>query len=187
MKSLLVIWAMALLVAAPGCGGGSTTTNSDESKTESKQSETESTFGSDQDQASPPIFLDRDDPRFATITGSTRPTPIIHPDDGPAPKKFVARDIEVGSGSVARPGDRVAVQYIGVSTRTGRVQYETWPPNEGPLIVELGLNGNSEDWEEGVVGMRVGGRREMIVPGDPYFEKDPLDYIFELARIESGR
>jgi peptidylprolyl isomerase len=187
MRTFFVIWGMAFAVAVLGCGGGDATTSSAGSKAGSEEAETESTFDSDQDQASPPVFLDPDNPHFATITGSTRPTPVIHPNDGPAPERFVARDIEIGSGPVARPGDRVAVLYIGVSTLTGKVQYETWPPREGPLIVELGLNGNSEDWEEGVVGMRVGGRREMIVPGDPYFEKDPLDYIFELARVESGR
>jgi hypothetical protein len=132
----------------------------------------------------PPIVLDRGDPRFAVITDKGRRSmPVIHPKDRPPPKRFVVRDITEGSGPIARPGDRLAVNYVGVDYTTGKVQFETWPPLDTPLAVELGLRGNAWDWEEGLVGMRVGGRREMLIPPTPS-GSNALDYIFDLVRLE---
>lgn len=192
MRVVFAILGIALALAAPGCGGDDAATGSGETNADSTRAEAEPTTGSGLDPAlndhkyfGPPIVLDRDDPRFATVTGKGRhPKPVIHPEDRPPPKRFVVRDIEVGSGPLAQPGDKVAVSYIGVAYETGKVQFETWAPLEPPLVIRLGLNGNSWDWEEGIVGMRVGGRREMIIPATPSPNSDPLDYIFDLVRVE---
>ena len=186
IRNILGILGIALAMADPGCGGSEGATGSDEPEAGSKQGGAESAPASDEDRARPPIVLNRNDPRFATVTGEGRhPKPVVHPSGGPPPKRFVVRDIKVGSGLLARPGDRVAVLYIGVDQQTGKVRFETWPPLETPLVVELGRNGNAEDWEEGVVGMQVGGRREMLIPSDPSLGSDALDYVFDLVRVES--
>lgn len=188
MKVFLAILLIALAVVASGCGGDDAATGSGEggtgSTTASSEREADPAAVPDQKHFGAPTVLGRDDPRFATITGDGRlPKPEIDPADRPPPKRFLVRDIKVGSGPRAKPGDRVAVWYIGVDYLTGNTLFETWAPLK-PLVAELGLNGNAWDWEEGIVGMRVGGRREMLVPSSLALGREGLDYIFDLVRVE---
>lgn len=180
MKAPLVMAGVTLAIAAFGCGGNEAATGSGETTAGSGETTVEA--------AAKPTVLDRDDPRFAVITESgPRAQPVIHPQDGPPPKRFVARDVEVGSGPAAEPGDRVAVTYVGVDHETGKVRFKTWPPAEPPFVVELGLDGNDSAWEEGLVGMRAGGRREMLIPSSLSLDRGALDYVFDLIRIEPPR
>ncbi len=132
----------------------------------------------------PPVS-DRNDPRFATVSSAGRAELEIEPSDRPPPKRLLLRDIEVGSGPAARPGDRVAVFYIGVDYDTGKKEIETWPSEAEALKKEIRRD-NPVAWEEGVVGMRVGGRREMIIPAGRALGTGALDYVFDLVGLEPG-
>lgn len=72
------------------------------------------------------------------------------------------RDLTVGSGTVAAPGMSVTAHYSGALT-SGTVFDDNAPP-DAPLSFVLGVGRVIPGWDEGVVGMRVGGRRQLIVP-----------------------
>lgn len=174
MKICVANLVIALAFLCSGCGGGDAATGSSDG-------EPVSASGPDR---SDPYFPRRDDARFATFTeGEGRRAELeLDPADRPPPKQFIARDLEVGSGPRARFGDRVAVWYMGINYRTGFGQFAIWPPRPKPLIVQLGLYAAA--WEKGVVGMRVGGRREVIVPSSLTVNTGALDYVFDLVRVE---
>ena len=72
-------------------------------------------------------------------------------------------DIWEGDGAEAKPGDVVNVHYVGVAYSTGEEFDASW--NRGdPLQFELGAGRVIAGWDQGVQGMKVGGRRQLIIP-----------------------
>ena len=85
---------------------------------------------------------------------------------------------------MAHIGDRVEIHYVGINYKTGRTQYPgRWPPSE-PLTLTLGSGAVAVAYEEALVGMRVGGRREVIVPSRLLFRTGTIDYIVDLVHID---
>jgi peptidylprolyl isomerase len=82
--------------------------------------------------------------------------------EGPPPKGLVIKDLEKGSGPAAKPGDEVEFEYVDALYSTGEVLSVAVPG--APFHLELGSHGSIPGWEKGIVGMRVGGRREVIIP-----------------------
>lgn len=102
----------------------------------------------------------------------------------PPPKKPFVRDLEVGSGPVARRGDEVDLYYVAVNYRTGKEEYANWPPEStAPFTLRIGSRVVSPAWEKGIEGMRPGGRRELLIPARPRFKEAPLDYVVELVDV----
>ena len=81
--------------------------------------------------------------------------------EGPPPTELVITDLEVGSGDEATPGARVRVHYVGVDFESGDEFDASW--NRGESI-EFPLNGLVRGWQEGIPGMKVGGRRQLVCP-----------------------
>jgi peptidylprolyl isomerase len=82
---------------------------------------------------------------------------------GEAPATLQIRDIWEGDGAVAKAGDMVKVHYVGVAFSTGEEFDASW--NRGtPLQFKLGVGQVIAGWDQGVQGMKVGGRRELIIP-----------------------
>ncbi|MGW2279982.1 FKBP-type peptidyl-prolyl cis-trans isomerase [Streptomyces sp. NPDC001770] len=82
---------------------------------------------------------------------------------GEAPKDLEIKEIWEGDGAVAEDGDNVSVHYVGVSFSTGEEFDSSW--NRGtPLQFELGSGMVIKGWDQGVKGMKVGGRRQLIIP-----------------------
>ncbi|MGW0546817.1 FKBP-type peptidyl-prolyl cis-trans isomerase [Streptomyces sp. Wb2n-11] len=82
---------------------------------------------------------------------------------GEPPKDLQIRDIWEGDGAVAQAGQNVKVHYVGVSFSTGEEFDSSW--NRGtPLQFPLGAGRVIAGWDQGVQGMKVGGRRELIIP-----------------------
>jgi peptidylprolyl isomerase len=97
----------------------------------------------------------------AAGTFGTRPPAVTVP-TGPPPTVLESSDLITGTGPAAKAGDTVTVQYVLVSYATGSVIQSSWdsqsfsfPLGEGQVI---------PGWDKGVVGMKVGGRRELIIP-----------------------
>ena len=78
-------------------------------------------------------------------------------------KKLVIKDLEEGTGAEAKAGDRVTVQYVGVNYKNGKEFDSSWSRNE-PFPLTLGAGEVIPGWEQGIEGMKVGGRRELIIP-----------------------
>lgn len=87
--------------------------------------------------------------------------PELGAKSGPAPTDLVINDITVGDGAEATPGARVEVHYVGVEFETGDEFDSSW--NRGQSI-EFPLNGLIAGWQEGIPGMKVGGRRQLTIP-----------------------
>lgn len=82
---------------------------------------------------------------------------------GPPPKQLVSKEIIPGVGVVAKDGDEVTVQYVGVDYKTGKKFDASWDRNE-PFSFRLGAGEVIPGWDQGVVGMKVNGRRELTIP-----------------------
>jgi peptidylprolyl isomerase len=95
--------------------------------------------------------------------GASKPEVVVP--DGPAGDELEIEDIEVGDGAEAEEGDLVEVQYVGVDYETGEEFDSSWERPE-PFQFELGGGQVIPGWDEGVVGMREGGRRQLVIPPD---------------------
>ncbi|GAB2484110.1 FKBP-type peptidyl-prolyl cis-trans isomerase [Jatrophihabitans fulvus] len=87
--------------------------------------------------------------------------PLVEFPGGDEPSELVINDLTVGDGAEAKPGDRVEVHYVGVEFDTGEEFDASW--NRGQSI-EFPLQGLIQGWQEGIPGMKVGGRRQLIIP-----------------------
>jgi peptidylprolyl isomerase len=102
-------------------------------------------------------------PASAATPPATKPEVTVP--KGKLPKTLVKKDIKVGDGPVAEPGKNVQVQYVGVSAANGRQFDASWDRGE-PFSFQLGAQQVIPGWDQGVAGMKVGGRRELIIPPD---------------------
>ena len=100
-------------------------------------------------------------PTPSTMTATTKPTVVVP--KGPAPKELVRTDLVPGTGDYAVPGKTVTVQYVGVHFTTGKQFDASWDSGH-PFTFQLGAEQVIAGWDEGVVGMRVGGRRQLVIP-----------------------
>ncbi|MEZ0383829.1 MULTISPECIES: FKBP-type peptidyl-prolyl cis-trans isomerase [Mycobacteriaceae] len=80
---------------------------------------------------------------------------------GPPPTELVISDIVVGNGAEAAPGALVNVHYLGVDYDSGAEFDSSWNRGE-PL--EFPLDGLIAGWQDGIPGMKVGGRRQLVIP-----------------------
>jgi peptidylprolyl isomerase len=89
--------------------------------------------------------------------------PEIDFPEGNPPADLEITDITVGDGAEARPGSTVTVHYVGVSHSTGEEFDASW--NRGaPFDFPLGAGRVIQGWDQGVAGMKVGGRRKLVIP-----------------------
>ncbi|MFD3444824.1 FKBP-type peptidyl-prolyl cis-trans isomerase [Microbacteriaceae bacterium 4G12] len=95
------------------------------------------------------------------MTDNAQTKPEIEFIDGPAPEELVITDIRVGDGAEAQAGSTVNVHYLGVDFETGEEFDSSW--NRGQSI-NFPLASLVKGWQEGIPGMRVGGRRQLVVP-----------------------
>lgn len=106
----------------------------------------------------------------SSTTSNTTPLPAalktkpkVVPPSGPPPTKLVVKDLIKGSGPAATAGSTVNVQYVGVLEKGGKQFDASWNDGSGQPV-SLPLSGVIHGWQQGIPGMRVGGRRELIIP-----------------------
>jgi peptidylprolyl isomerase len=175
MKISIATSVVVLALLSLGCGDGGAGTATDGAATAAAKTASRL-----------PTLSDGDDPRFATVSGGggKPPGPDIDPPPGrPSPKAVLIRDLEVGSGPAADRGDQVAVRYLGVNYETGVYQLLGWLPS--PSTFQLGFSQFAANvWQEGLIGMQEGGRRELILPARFATGYDAIDYVVEMVRVE---
>lgn len=98
-------------------------------------------------------------------TGPLSKEPKVTVPSGAAPSKLVTKDLIVGSGVEAKAGETVTVNYVGVLYKGGKEFDASWKRKE-PFSFTLGKGQVIAGWDQGVVGMKVGGRRELIIPSE---------------------
>lgn len=114
-------------------------------------------------------------PIIEKVTGDPTPMPEVTPSgksepdiakrQGQPPAKLVVRDLEAGDGAEAERGKLLAVEYKGARWDDNHVFDSTWDGGK-PFQFIFGANQVIQGWEQGLEGMRVGGRRELIIPPD---------------------
>ena len=118
-------------------------------------------------------------------TGSSTPGPVLATakpkvtvPQGPAPKDLVTTDLVVGTGQVAVPGQVLTVHYVGVDFADGKQFDASWDRGNG-FPFRLGNEDVIQGWDKGMIGMRVGGRRMLVIPPEMAYGNDPT--VHELA------
>ena len=91
--------------------------------------------------------------------------PVIETTGDESPGALVVEDIVEGEGPEAKSGDRVSMQYVGVLYSDGTEFDASWERGE-PFEFTLGAGEVIPGWDQGIVGMKVGGRRELVIPPD---------------------
>ena len=100
-----------------------------------------------------------------SISKDLKSKPAIPKPTGKAPKTLVVKDIVKGKGATAKAGDAITVQYVGVDFKTGEQFDASWDRGQ-PFQFQLGAQMVIPGWDQGVAGMKVGGRRELVIPPD---------------------
>ena len=91
--------------------------------------------------------------------------PEIDFPDGPPPGDLEVTDLTEGSGPEATAGSTVSVHYVGVAHSTGE-EFDASYNRGAPLDFRLGVGQVISGWDQGVQGMKVGGRRKLVIPPD---------------------
>jgi FKBP-type peptidyl-prolyl cis-trans isomerase len=131
-----------------------------------------------------------DGPR-TTLAPSAKTEPKVPLPKGDPPKKLVIKDLRKGYGKEARKGDLLVTKLVAKFV-DGRDLESSWAKGGSAFAFHLGKEEANPGWEKGVPGMRVGGRRELIIPPDEGSRfgtvgegkpKDTLAYVVELVAI----
>jgi peptidylprolyl isomerase len=165
LPALILALCLALAVAVGGCGGGSDSSSGSTGSSESSEP--------------------------ANTDLSKKPVVVVP--KGVSPKKFAYRELVEGTGPAAKAGDKVSVQYVGVGFDTEKEFDSSWSRNE-PFSFTLGAGEVIKGWDKGVEGMKVGGRRELLLPGDLAYgaagsppkigPNETLIFIVDLLEVE---
>jgi peptidylprolyl isomerase len=112
---------------------------------------------------------------------------------GAAPKDLQASDVVVGTGPEAKAGDKVSVQYAGTLFDTGKQFDSSWDRGKKPFEFTIGQGQVISGWDQGVPGMKVGGRRVLVIPPDLAYgaagspptipANAPLVFVVDLKKI----
>ena len=125
------------------------------------------------------------------ISTDLKTKPTIAKPAGDPPTKLYSRDIVKGKGKKAASGDSVSVQYVGVSYSNGEQFDASWDRGD-PFQFQLGAQMVIAGWDQGVAGMRVGGRRMLVIPPDLGYgatgqgsiaPNETLIFVIDLERI----
>lgn len=89
--------------------------------------------------------------------------PEVDPHMGEPPADLEITDLTVGDGTEATAGSSVSVHYVGVAHSTGE-EFDASYNRGAPLQFRLGVGQVISGWDDGVQGMKVGGRRRLVIP-----------------------
>jgi peptidylprolyl isomerase len=131
----------------------------------------------------------------AGVSKDTEAKPEVPAPAGDPPAELVTEDIVKGKGRAAKAGDQVTMQYVGVSWSNGQQFDASWDRQE-PFPFQLGAGMVIAGWDEGIVGMKKGGRRVLVIPPEmgygpqgsgPIGPNETLVFVVDLVDIARGR
>jgi peptidylprolyl isomerase len=102
----------------------------------------------------------------ASISKDLSEKPEVAKPEGAPPAELQKTDIVKGKGRAAQPGDTVSVQYVGNAWSTGQQFDASWDRGSEPFEFPLGAGQVIQGWDQGVAGMKRGGRRLLVIPPD---------------------
>jgi peptidylprolyl isomerase len=113
------------------------------------------------------------------VSTDTKVKPEITVPDCEKPTALQTREIVEGTGEPAKAGDAVEVHYTGVTWSTKKQFDSSWAPGRKPYVVQpLGQAGVIDGWNQGLVGVKQGGRRLLVIPAAlGYGQQSKGEYI----------
>jgi len=187
LGSMLATFGLLALIA--GCGSSSSSTIG---------------VGNESDVSSVPHVAGETTPTSTTPTtpptasaqtptsGPLATKPAVTPPSGGAPTTLVTKELVKGAGPEAKAGEPVTVNYVGVLYHGGKEFDSSWKRSE-PFAFTLGKGQVIKGWDQGVAGMKVGGRRELIIPSELAYGKTgspptipanaPLVFVVDLLAV----
>jgi peptidylprolyl isomerase len=127
----------------------------------------------------------------ASPAGTFGTAPTVNVPAGAPPTTPERADLITGTGAAAKAGDKLTVQYVLATYSSGKVIQSSW--TSSPFSFTLGVGQVIKGWDVGVVGMKVGGRRELVLPpsigygnvaqGAGIAANDTLVFVVDLLKI----
>ncbi len=157
---LLALTATALTLAA--CGGSTQESDADKfASTAEQQAKTQATVAETTAAA----------PTATKVTPSSgerdiATKPKIPKATGAAPTSLKVEDLIEGKGAAAKAGDKLSVRYVGTLYDNGKEFDSSWKRGKAPFQFTLGQQQVISGWDQGLLGMKVGGRRRLTIPPD---------------------
>jgi peptidylprolyl isomerase len=118
--------------------------------------------------------------------------PVVNVPKGPAPKGLVTKDLITGTGPAATPSSTVTVNYVGVLYKNGTEFDSSWKRSQ-TFTTPLTPGSVIAGWVKGIPGMKVGGRRELIIPASQAYgaagsgstipPNSPLVFVVDLLGV----
>jgi peptidylprolyl isomerase len=157
LRLLAPLAALALLVAGCGddkkSGSGSTGTNSATTPTLTQSTTTE------------PVATTGQAPAVANAK-DLKSKPQVAKPGGDPPTSLIKKDLVVGKGPALKKGQTATVQYLGLNWSDGSEFDSSWSRGAQPISFPIGVGQVIPGWDTGVPGMKVGGRRMLVIPPD---------------------
>ncbi|MGA9859911.1 MAG: FKBP-type peptidyl-prolyl cis-trans isomerase [Solirubrobacteraceae bacterium] len=150
---------LALAAAVAGCGSSSTAPGVQLAPSAGATADTSTAVASASTTSTTSTTSTSSTPLPAAL--KTKPKVVVP--SGPAPKKLVVKDLIKGTGPAATAGSTVTVQYVGVLYKGGKQFDASWNDGSGQPV-SFPLSGVIPGWQQGIPGMKVGGRRMLIIP-----------------------
>ena len=165
MRHLRTITVIALAVGTLGLAGCSSSSSSPATTATTATTAAPSAPNAASSVAITPV---QDPSPAGTLT--TKPTVTVPP--GTPPTGLESTDLIVGTGPAVTTSDTVSVQYVGVAWSTGKQFDASWNDGSGQPVT-FALSGVIPGWTAGMVGMKPGGRRELIIPPNLAYGANP--------------
>jgi peptidylprolyl isomerase len=182
-------FATAALIAGCGSSGGSSTITVGNENTADNALIHESSSSSSSTTSTPSSTT----ASVKTPTSGPLSTePKVTVPTGPAPAKLETKELIKGTGAEAKAGQKITVNYVGVLYKGGKEFNASWETKE-PFSFTLGEGQVIKGWDQGIPGMKVGGRRELIIPAELAYGKAgsppkipanaPLVFVVDLLAV----
>jgi FKBP-type peptidyl-prolyl cis-trans isomerase len=182
--SRLRTWSLVVLTASvlglAGCSSSSANSSASSTTTAHSTATT----------SAPTAAVAVQDPSPAGTFGTA---PTVTVPSGNPPTQLESTDLIVGTGAEAKPGDMVTVQYVLATYSSGKVIQSSWDSQPFSFTLDANPEQVIPGWDKGVVGMKVGGRRELIIPpalgygdqspGAGISANDTLVFVVDLLKV----
>ena len=118
--------------------------------------------------------------------------PFVPDVKGKVSTNLVKVNLKKGTGEAVKTGDKLTVNYVGVSCSTGKAFDASYPRHQ-PFTFTIGQGQVIQGWDKGLIGMKPGGRRELVIPaalgygasgqGDTIKPNETLIFVVDLVKI----